>query len=157
MRAASRPSGGGRDGFVELDVRAAPKPTATVKGEDKDDSRAGGNGADGQADSAVNGNSNTNEGSSTSLSSASAQGNASDGNSSASSEGGENQSGVGVAAAVSVNVLIADNNAKVTDGADITASGAVKISAKAENDASAKAVGAALAMDNDTNIGAAFR
>ncbi|HUJ88277.1 MAG TPA: LEPR-XLL domain-containing protein, partial [Burkholderiales bacterium] len=148
-------TGGGVTVSSTSTVSSGAQATATVKGEDKDDSRSGGShNADGQADNAVNGNSNTNQGSTTSLSSASAQGNASSGNSSASSEGGQNQSGVGVAAAVSVNVLIANNAAKVSDGADITAHNAVLISAQAENDASAKAVGAALAMDNSTNIGA---
>src|SRR5439155_1861038 len=64
------------------------------------------------------------------------------------------QSGVGVAAAVSVNVLASNNTPKVPQGADVTAHNAVLISAQAEDDATAKGVGAALAMDNSTNIGA---
>ncbi|WP_456654689.1 hypothetical protein [Bradyrhizobium sp. JR3.5] len=60
-----------------------------------------------------------------------------------------------MAASVSVNVLTSDNTAKITHGANITAHGALKLSAQAEDDAGAKAVGASLAMNNSTNVGAA--
>src|SRR5262249_29159242 len=94
----------------------------------------------------VNGsNSNTN---SKGVSLPSAGGNASGGNSSASSEGSENDSSVGVAASVAVNRVKADNTAKVTNGADITAPGAVTISTQAQYDASAKGIGSAINMDD---------
>src|SRR5207302_6220115 len=110
-------------------VSSDAEAVATVKGEDKDDSKqnsGGKSGADGQADQQVNGNSNTKNAGGSDTSLPSAKDNAKSGNDSSSSEGGNNNSGVGVAAAVSVNVLASDNTAKVTHGAHVTANNAVR-------------------------------
>jgi hypothetical protein len=137
-------------------VSSDAEATATVKGEDKNDSEAnssgGKSGADGQADHQVNDNSTTNKGSETSLTSAKDTTSTESGKSS--DQSGEGSSGVGVAAAVSVNVVTSNNTAKITHGANITAHNAVTVAAQSEDDASAKGIGASVAMDNNANIGA---
>ncbi|MGY3658238.1 LEPR-XLL domain-containing protein [Bradyrhizobium sp. USDA 376] len=126
--------------------------TALASAKGKDDDSGSGNNADKQADGQVNGsNASTN---SKGVSLPSAGGNASSGNSSASSQGGQNDSGVSVAASIAVNRILADNTAKVTNGADITAQGAVMISAVAQYDGSAKAIGTGVKLDGDDHIAA---
>ena len=138
---------------------------ATVKGEDSSGSSGGGgnSSADGQASEQESGATMAGAKSSK-LPSAGAQANSSESTSSSaggdtssggsSGKGGGDSSGVGVAAAVSVNVLTANNTAEVSNGADVSASGAVTIAAEAGDSASAEAIGASVAMDNNVNIGA---
>ncbi|HVC51376.1 MAG TPA: LEPR-XLL domain-containing protein, partial [Stellaceae bacterium] len=142
-------------------VTDAAQAIATVKGVDpnKTDSTSSSDssksGADGQADHQINDNSTVtdNKGSAdTSLPSASSTDSTEGGKGSANS--GESSGGVGVAAAVSVNVLIAHNTASVTSATIDAQGGAVTIAAEAQDSASAKGIGAAIAMNNKTNIGA---
>jgi hypothetical protein len=140
---------------VMSDVEAVATSQGAKDDDNKNSSKSSGGktGADGQADKQVNDNSNTKQGGGkTDL--PSAKDNANSGDSKSQNEGNSSNSAkVGVAGAVGVNVVTAHNNARITHGADVTATGAVKISAVAEYDAIAKGVGAALGMDNDTNIG----
>ena len=141
---------------VESDAMAV----ASVSGEDSSGKDSGG-----KSQSSADGQASQQEGSATdagakSQTLPSAGGEASSSESTSSSSGGEtssggDSSGVGVAAAVAVNVLTAHNTAEITNGADITAtSGAVTIAAQGQDNASAKAVGSSLAMNNNVNIGA---
>lgn len=139
-------------------VSSVAQATATVKGEDENDSKqnsgSGKSGADGQADHQVNDNSTTKSANGNGAALPSAQDKASSGQSSTSSEGSKDSSGVGIAAAVAVNVVKAQNTTRITNGGDVTAQGAVTIQAQAEYDTNARGIGAAIAMDNNTNIAA---
>ena len=141
---------------VESDAMAV----ASVSGEDSSGKDSGG-----KSQSSADGQASQQEGSATdagaksqTLPSAGSQASSSESTSSSSggqTSGGGDSSGVGVAAAVAVNVLTAHNTAEITNGADITAtSGAITIEAQGQDNASAKAVGSSLAMNNNVNIGA---
>src|SRR5271165_7216 len=142
-------------------VTSDAEAVASVSGEDSSGKDSGGksqSSADGQASQQEG--SATDAGAKMPATMPSAGGEASSSESMSSSSGGDtssggDSSGVGVAAAVAVNVLTANNTAEVTNGADITAtSGAVTIAAMAQDSASAKGIGAAVAMNNSVNIGA---
>src|SRR5579862_9327040 len=140
---------------VESDAQAI----TSVKGASSSGSSSDGSsgGADGQASKQA-ASANDAGGKTGTLPSASGEASSSESSSSkagGSTSGGGDSSGVGIAAAVAVNVLTANNTAEITDGADITAEEAVTVEAEAQDTASAKGVGAAVAMDNSTNIGAA--
>ncbi len=126
---------------------------ASSSGESSSDSQQNSNGktgADGQADKQVNGNSNTGG---SSLPSASSD--TSGANSQSSSQGGGDSGGVGVAASVSVGVLTLNNNATVTNGAALSATGAVTIQAQAGIDDKTLAVGSSVSIQSgSTEVGA---
>ncbi len=149
-------SGGTLTVLATSTVSSETKAVASSSGNDGKDSqqnsKSGKSGADGQADRQVNDNKNTQG---QDMSSASASQGTKDAGDKNSSQGGGGSSGVSVAASVAVSVVTANTTAKITNGADLTATNkAITIRSEAELDVSAKAIGASLGMDNDVNIGA---
>ena len=122
---------------------------ASAKGSsDSDDS------SDDKSDKQVNDNANT--AGKTGGGVPSSNDSASTGNSNASSQSGSSGGSVGIAAAIAVNWVVTDNVARIGNNAHVIGgTGLVKVSAKNQNDSSAKAYGLASNLDNSNNIAAA--
>ena len=110
--------------------------------------------ADDKSDKQVNNNTNT--AGKTGGGVPSSNDSASTGNSNASTQSGSSGGSVGIAAAISVNWVVTDNVARVGNNAHVTGTtGAVSVSAKNQNDSSAKAYGLSSNLNNSNNIAAA--
>ena len=138
-------------------VQAKSKMSSTLEvnasaGGEKKQSE-GGQSADSKSSGAANTTNVTGNAGSQSTPSASGQTSAASGT--AGGESGGGSSGVGVAAAVAVSYIGLDNIAEVASGADITTTGAVKVSAQAEVDETSKALGLAVTLEDSNMIGAA--
>ena len=124
-----------------LDFTSALDVHASAGGGDSSDS----DDADAEADQKTNNNSNTGggkqmESAGSNTDSANSESTTQSG---ASGEGGDGGGGggVGVAAAIAINIARLTNTATVTDGADLTGTGAVTLSAQASIDSKAQADG----------------
>ncbi len=112
--------------------------------------------ADNKSNKQVNGTNPNTTGKTGGESVPSANNNASTGNSNASSQSGSSGGSVGIAAAIAVNWVVTDNVARIGNNAHVTGgTGQVKVSAKNQNDSSAKAYGLSTNLNNSNNIAAA--
>ena len=136
------------NGSVTVSSKADVASTIEVKASAGGTDSSGSN-SDDEAGSQTNNPNVTREEGSQSL--PSAQTESSSASSEAEGSSGTGSSGVGVAAAVAVNVVDVSNTARIVSGADVYADGAVTVSAEAEVDATAKAVGSAISLESESN------
>ena len=143
--------------LASSDIRSEAKAVASAKGSSDSDTKSG----DENANSQVNGdNPNTKDKGTGALPSSSGGTDTNNGttgaNSKSSSESGSGGGGTGVAGAIAVNWVVMTSSARITADRTVTATtGAVTVRALSQVDATARAMGSAIDLENDTGVGAA--